>query len=64
MTKTVKQPSNLGKKSELSTTVVIEKKPQPRNPCLGGNIETADGKKIKTECCYLTFDDFNKLVIF
>lgn len=64
MTKITKQSSLLARDSKISSTVVIEKKQLPRNPCLGPNIETKDGKKIKTECCFLTYEDFNKLVIF
>jgi hypothetical protein len=33
-------------------------------PCLGSGIVAATGKKIQTDCCYLTYEDFNKLVIF
>jgi hypothetical protein len=27
-------------------------------------VVSSSGKKIPTDCCYLTFEDFNKLVIF
>lgn len=33
-------------------------------PCLASGIVTETGKKIRSACCYLTFEDFNKLVIF
>lgn len=31
---------------------------------MGSAIVTDTGKKIQTDCCYLSFEDFNKLVIF
>jgi hypothetical protein len=33
-------------------------------PCLASGVVTETGKKIRSDCCYLTFEDFNKLVIF
>jgi hypothetical protein len=35
-----------------------------QTPCLGSCIKSDTGKKIQTDCCYLTYEDFNKLVLY
>jgi len=63
MDEEITKPDNKGAPAGNSKAVNILKQNGPINPCLGSGVIERYGKAV-SECIFLNYEDYNKLVVF